>query len=145
MALTIFRYSSEWNPFCCVIVSNKFFLAKSPASGPPWASKMAKNESREPGFQETDEISRVIPSLRSGKIFDIFKFWEKSGNSVLWFTVHKFSSRLWNASSFGKDEKYAAKQTKRSIWHSMPDTYNSCGQWFSLLILSSKFLFPLSQ
>ena len=26
----------------------------------------------------------------------------------------------------------------------MPDTYNSCGQWFSLLILSSKFLFPLS-
>ena len=26
----------------------------------------------------------------------------------------------------------------------MPDTCDSCGQWFSLLIVSSKFLFPLS-
>ena len=144
MALTIFHCSSEWNPFCWFILSIKFFLAKSPASGPPWASKMAKIESREPGFQATDEIWHVMLSLRSGKIFDIVKLREKSGNSVLWFTVHKFSSRLWNAFSFGKDEKYAAKQAKRSIWHSMPDTCDSCGQLFSLLILLSQFLFRLS-
>jgi len=29
--------------------------------------------------------------------------------------VHKFSSRLRNAFSVGKDEKYAAKQAKQSI------------------------------
>ena len=32
--------------------------------------------------------------LRSGKIFDIVKVSEKSGNSVFWFTVHKFSFTL---------------------------------------------------
>ena len=59
---------------------------------------------------------------KSGKIFDIVKVSEKSGNSVFRFIVLKFSSRLWNAFSFGKDEKYTAKQAKRSIltlyaWH----------------------------
>ena len=29
---------------------------------------------------------------KSGKIFDIIKVSEKSGNSVFWFIVHKFSS-----------------------------------------------------
>ena len=48
------------------------------------------------------------------------------------YLVHKFSSRLWNAFSFGKDEKYAAKKAKLSIWHSTPDLCSSCGQWFSL-------------
>ena len=47
--------------------------------------------------------------LRSGKIFDIVKVSEKSGNSVFLFIIHNFSSRLWNAFSFGKDEKYAGK------------------------------------
>ena len=58
----------------------------------------------------------------------------KSGNSVFRFIVHKFSSRLWNAFSFGKDEKYAAKQAKRSIWHLPPFSLirdfrkqNTCG------------------
>ena len=51
----------------------------------------------------------------SGKIFDIVKVSEKSVNSVFWFIVHKFSSRLWNAFSFGKEEQYAAKQAKQSI------------------------------
>ena len=69
---------------------------------------------------------------------------EKSGNSFFRFIVHKFSSRLWNTLSFGKDEKYAAKQAKRSIWHSTPDLCNSCGQWFSLWMISSQFLLPLS-
>ena len=32
--------------------------------------------------------------LRPGKIFDIVKVSEKSGNSVFRFIVHKFSSRL---------------------------------------------------
>ena len=69
---------------------------------------------------------------KSGKIFDIIKVSEKSGNSVFWFIVHKFSSRFWNAFSFGKDEKYAAKQAKQSIWLSTSDICSSCGQWFSL-------------
>ena len=64
---------------------------------------------------------------KSGKIFDIIKVSEKSGNSVFWFIVHKFSSRFCNAFSFGKDEKYAAKQAKQSIWHSTSDTCSSCG------------------
>ena len=69
---------------------------------------------------------------------------ERSGNSVFRFIVHKSSSRFWNAFSFGKDDKYAAKQAKRSIWHSTPDTLSSWGQWFSLWMLSSIFLLPLS-
>ena len=69
---------------------------------------------------------------KSGKIIDVVKVSEKSGNSVFRFIVHKSSSRLWNAFSFGKDEKYAAKQAKRLIWHSTPDTCSSWGQWFSL-------------
>ena len=81
---------------------------------------------------------------KSGEIFGIFKVSEKSGNSVFRFIVHKFSSRFWNAISFRKDEKYAAKQPKGSLWHSMPDTCSSCGQWFSMWMLSSKFLLPLS-
>ena len=52
---------------------------------------------------------------KSGKIFDIVKVSETSGNSVLWFMVHKFSSSFRNVFSFGKDEKYAAKQAKQSI------------------------------
>ena len=66
---------------------------------------------------------------------------EKSGNSVFRFIVHKFSSRLWNAFSLGKNEKYAAKQAKRSIWHSIPDLCSSCGQWFSVW-MNSFSLFP---
>ena len=31
---------------------------------------------------------------KSGKIFDIVKVSEKSGNSVFWFIVHNFSSRF---------------------------------------------------
>ena len=31
---------------------------------------------------------------KSGKIFDIVKLSEKSGNSVFWFIVHKWSSRF---------------------------------------------------
>ena len=48
---------------------------------------------------------------KSVKIFDIVKVSEKSGNSVFRCIVHKCSSRLRNAFSFGEDEKYAAKQT----------------------------------
>ena len=82
---------------------------------------------------------------RSGKSQGIFlKSSEKSGNSVFRFIIHKFSSRLWDAFSFGKDEKYAAKQAKRSISHSTPYSCSSCGHWFSLWMLSSKFLHPLS-
>ena len=77
------------------------------------------------------------------KIFDIVKVSEKSGNSFLRLIVHKFSSKFWNAFSLGKGEKYAAKQAKRSICHSTADTCSSCGQWFSLWMLSSKFLLPL--
>ena len=81
---------------------------------------------------------------KSGKIFDIVKVSEKSGNSVFRFIVHKLSSRLWNTFSFGKDEKNAAKQAKRSIWQSTPDTCSSCGQWFLLwmLVTNSFFFFP---
>ena len=57
---------------------------------------------------------------KSGKN-KFFKVSERSGNSVFWFIVHKFSSRLWNAFSLGKDEKYAAGQAKQSIWHCTPD------------------------
>ena len=82
---------------------------------------------------------------KSGKIFDIVKVSEKSGNSVFWFIYfYKFSWRFWVVFSFGKDEKYAAKQAKQSIWHFTSDTCCSCGQWFSLWILSSKFLLLLS-
>ena len=66
-----------------------------------------------------------------------WKVWE---NCVFRFVVYKFSSRFRNAFSSGKDEKYAAKQAKRSIWHSTFDTCSSCSQWFSLWMLS--FLFP---
>ena len=81
---------------------------------------------------------------KSGKIFDIVKVSEKSGNSVFRFIVHKFTSRLCNTFSFGKYEKNAAKQAKRSIWHSTPDTCSSCGQWFLLwmLVANSFFFFP---
>ena len=80
---------------------------------------------------------------KSGKIFDIVKVSEKSGNSVFWFIVHNFSSRFWNAFSFGKDKKYGARQEKRSI-DTTSDTCGSCDQWFSLWMLSCKFLLPLS-
>ena len=60
---------------------------------------------------------------KSGKILDIVKVSEKSGNSVFRFIVHKFSSTLWNAFSFSKDEKYAVKQAQQSIWHSTPDIH----------------------
>ena len=49
---------------------------------------------------------------KSGKILDIIKVSERSGNYVFWFIVHKFSSSLWNAFSFRKDEKYAVGQAK---------------------------------
>ena len=81
----------------------------------------------------------------SGKIFDIVKVSEKSGNSVFWFIVHKFSSRFWNAFSFGKGEKYAAKQAKRSIRHSTPDTcvlLEVSGFRCECFLPNSFFLFP---
>ena len=74
-----------------------------------------------------------------------FKVREKSGNSVFWFIVHKFSSRFWNAFSFGKDEKYAAKQAKQSIWHSTSDTcvvVVVSGFCCKCFLPNSFFLFP---
>ena len=35
-------------------------------------------------------------------------------------------------------------QLKWSIWHSTPETCSSCGQWFLLWMVSSKFVLPLS-
>ena len=59
--------------------------------------------------------------LKSQEKSYIVKVSEKSGNSVFLFIVHDFCSRLWDAFSFEKDKKYATKQAKWSIWHSMPD------------------------
>ena len=42
IALVTRDVSPEWNPFCCFIVSHRWFLAKSAASPPPWPSKIAK-------------------------------------------------------------------------------------------------------
>ena len=96
-------------------------------SGLPWSGKI---------FREF--------SKKGEKIFDIVRVSEKSGNSVFPFIVHKFSSIFWNAFSFGKYQKYTAKQAEWSVWHSMSDTCSSSGQWFLLWMLSSKFLLPLS-
>ena len=52
---------------------------------------------------------------KSGKIFDIVKVSEKSGNSVFRSIVHKCSSRFLNSFYFRTNEKYAAKQAKQSI------------------------------
>ena len=47
---------------------------------------------------------------KSGKIFDIVKVSEKSGNSVFLFIVQVFFKTF-----FRKDEKYAVRQAKRLI------------------------------
>ena len=49
--------------------------------------------------------------LRSGKIFDIVKVSEKSGNSVFRFTVHKFSFTL-KYFFFRKKRKVCCKASK---------------------------------
>ena len=49
--------------------------------------------------------------LRSGKIFDIVKVSEKSGNSVFRFTVHKFSFTL-KCFFFRKKRKICCKSSK---------------------------------
>ena len=51
---------------------------------------------------------------KSGKIFDIVKVSEKSGNSVFLFIVQVFFKTL-KCIFFRKDEKYAVRQAKRSI------------------------------
>ena len=84
-----------------------------------------------------------------GKSLILSKSVKSSGNSVFRFIVHKFSSTLWNAFSFRKDEKYAVKQAQQSIWHWLyawhTPVCSSCGQWFSFWLLSSKFLLPLTR
>ena len=75
-----------------------------------------QGKERLPQSGKNEDFSRVREFFqKSEKIFDIVKVSETSGNSVFQFIVHKFSSRLWYAFSFGKDEKYAVKQAKRSI------------------------------
>ena len=106
-----------------------------------WLPRSGKSQGKTNIFQGQGKVREFFK--KSGKIFGTVKLSERSGDSVFRFIVHKSSSKFWNAFSFGKDEKYAAKQAKRSIWHSTPDTCN-CGQWFSLWMLSSKFLLPLS-
>ena len=125
-------YRMSWMPTLTVVVSD--YANK-------WTTRVATVREKRKFFKVREKSGNV---LKSQKIFDIVKVSEKSGYSVFRFIVHKFSSRLWNAFSFGKDEKYAAKQAKLSLWHSTPGTYSSCGQWFSLWMLSSKFLLPLS-
>ena len=81
---------------------------------------------------------------KSGKILDIVKVSEKSGNSVFQFIVHKFSSTLWNAFSFRKDEKYAVKQAQQSIWHFTPDIHLYVVVVVSGFILNAFFQIPSS-
>ena len=45
-------------------------------------------------FQGQGKVRKFFKTL--GKIFDIVKVSEKSGNSVFRFILHKFSSRFWN-------------------------------------------------
>ena len=51
------------------------------SSGLPWSEKS----------QGKRKLFKVRE--KSGKIFDVVKVSERSGNSVFWFIVHKFSSR----------------------------------------------------
>ena len=129
-------YRMNWMHTLTVIVSD--YANKWTTRVATVREKSGKNED----FQGQRKVRECFK--KSGKIFDIVKVSEKSGYSVFRFIVHKFSSRLWNAFSFGKDEKYAAKQAKRSLWHSTTGTNSSFGQWFSLWMLSSKFLLPFS-
>ena len=105
----------------------------------PWSGKTQGKTKIYQGQGKVREFSK-----KSEKIFDIVRVSEKSGNSVFPFIVHKFSSIFWNAFSFGKYQKYTAKQAEWSVWHSMSDTCSSSGQWFLLWMLSSKFRLPLS-
>ena len=106
--------------------------------------KSGKNKT----FSRSGKVRELFK--KSGKIFGIVKVSERLGDSVFRFIVHisscniynrrihKSFSRFWNA--FGKDKKYAAKKGRRSIWHSMPDTFSNCGQWF--LLWNSFFHIP---
>ena len=94
-------------------------------------------------FQGQGKVRKFFKTL--GKIFDIVKVSEKSGNSVFRFILHKFSSRFWNHFLLEKTKRMLQSKTvKWSIWHSTPETCSSCGQWFLLWMLSSKFVLPLS-
>ena len=84
---------------------------------------------------------------KSGEIFDIVKVSERSENSFFQFIVHKFSSRLWNAFSFGKDEKVVSmlQSKQRDQFDTLRVTYAivvvsgfRC-EWF---LPNSFFLFP---
>lgn len=61
------------------------------------------------------------------------------GNYIFRLQFIRFTWRWWNAFSAEKDEKYAAKRAKRSLFYILlPNMCCSCGQWFSLQMLSSK-------
>ena len=58
---------------------------------------------------ENENFSRSGKSQKSGKIFDIVKVIEKSGNSIFRFIVHKFSSRLKKCIFFRERWKVCCK------------------------------------
>ena len=58
---------------------------------------------------------------RSGKTFDIVKVSE-SGNHIFRLQFISFTWRWWNAFRAEKDEKYAAKQAKRSRFYTLCPT-----------------------
>ena len=133
------RAGKEW---VCWIYKNCWELESKLmcGSGLPWSRK---SQGKTKIFQGQGKVRKFFK--KSGKIFDIVKVGEKSGNSVFQFVVHKFSSRLWDAFSFLKDEKYAAKQAKQSIWHSTLThvVVVVSGFRYECFLPNSFFLFPL--
>ena len=63
---------------------------------------------------------------KSGKIFDIVKVSEKSGNSVFLFIVF-----IDFEMHFLSENTKSMPQSKQSDQHSTSNTCSSCGQWFS--------------
>ena len=105
------------------------------------------------GLIDRDRINRVATVLkvreksgnfskRQGKFLILLKSVKSQGILYSGFYFISFLQDF-EIIFFWKDETYTAKQAKRTIWHSTPERCSSCGQWFLLWMLSSKFLLPL--
>ena len=71
------------------IYESSIFLETFARTGLP---QLGKSQGKLKIFQGQGKVGEFFK--KSGKIFDIVKVSEKSGNSVFWFIVHKFSSRF---------------------------------------------------
>ena len=77
-----------------------WIVSDVPTSSQTGLPRSRKSQGKTKIFQGQGKVREFLK--KSGKIFDIVKVSEKSGNSVFLPIVHKFSSRFSNSFSLGK-------------------------------------------